>query len=59
VRTAQEFMYRTDDPPEEIWRGWAQKGKRRQETITLRLKMTAGICMLLMALGAAVYLDLR
>lgn len=52
-------MYRTDDPPEEIWRGWAQKGKRRQETITLRLKMTAGICMFLMALGAAVYLDLR
>jgi len=50
---------RVDDTPEEVWRSQAQKAKLRQESASLRLKMIGGILCLLLAAGAAVYLDLK
>lgn len=52
-------MYRADDPPEKVWHAQMQKGKLRQESAALRLKMVAGIFLVLLAVGGAVYFDLR
>jgi hypothetical protein len=41
---------------EEIWRAWIQKGKRREESAARKFKIVAGIVLLALALGTAIYL---
>ena len=52
-------MYRADDAPETVWRAQMRKGKLRQESAALRLKMVAGVFLVLLAVGGAVYFDLH
>jgi hypothetical protein len=40
---------------EEIWRAWVQKGKLREQATARKLKLLAGIALVLLALGGAFY----
>ena len=40
---------------QQIWRGWVQRGKRREDAITRRTRRI-GILLILAALGSSLYL---
>jgi hypothetical protein len=52
-------MYRADDPPEEVARARASKGKLRDDSASVRMKIAGGIVFVLLAACLAVYLDLH
>jgi hypothetical protein len=52
-------MFSEDQEREQSRRAWVQKGKQRQESMALRLKLMTGIIVVLLAAAGAVYLDLR
>ncbi len=43
-------------PDEEVWRGWVQRGKRRENATQHRRKMAAAMVAVLVTLGSVIYL---
>jgi len=52
-------MFSEDAEREQFRRAWVQKGKQRQDSIAMRLKLMGGIIVVLLAAAGAVYFDLR
>ena len=46
-----------DEPvvDEQIWRAWVQKGRRREEETVRKMRLVAGVVVILLALGGAFY----
>jgi hypothetical protein len=40
---------------QDLWRAWAEKGKRREEAMARKAKVFAGVVFILMAIGVGLY----